>query len=837
MMPELHAQLDAQPDVETQQISSDKTESSTAQPWRSVVFDLLRWEHAGWMLYVMAAGACLGLFWWQQHHPSLLKQFFLTNQLGPEERRLLLWNMLAGAMALPFIFSLSVLLAYHRGWNARALLRYAPAWSLPICCLPLISFLTIDQIESQQRFLTLSIIAAAGVLVYCASRHARPVNDVAPLIIDDQRKSWGAGLMIVVLLSLGYGVYFSYLTLARHAVFDTHTLDLGIQDQIAFNVARHGRLFTTLAFPKYAEPCDFLQMHMSPVFYLIAPIYALRPNATTLLVMQSAVLGLAAIPLFLLARRHCTALLPAVVICFSYLAHPAIHGVNRFDFHELAFVPLFLLWAFYFMETRRTVLFVAFLLLAMSAKEEMLMTGTAVGLYVAWAQRRWRLGMSIAVITAVLFVLVVCYVQPQFGWKHNTARFSGMIAPGMSGFSGVLVSIITNPIFTFQYVFSNPDKLAYLAYLLVPLAFLPVLGGRAWIIAVPALCTALLSSFSGQYILGQQYPAAVVPTIYYLAVRGTGRVRQHRLGSLATAMAVAAVLLNYSYGLIIPSKDQNIWLRPAGHDQVLHRMIAKIPREASVSAQQNRMPHLSSRERAYRFPPATPPEYILFDSHQTTNFLGDWDLPRRQVLDQLMPYLTGGDYGVLDYEDGCLLLKRGADTRANRNIRLEEVSLTDYLRAHAAGWLILSACDEASNGLDAELHQYAQSAGSRIADLKYHGSYVAVWHSGRVVSEVICNDGPAVIKARAGSTLGDLKVVRNMHIQSAGALYGRHSRIRIDGAEHSPGLRGMNIVALDGSMNYVGAVNFDTHKTCREMFLEMKPEQASTATAVAPGDE
>jgi hypothetical protein len=79
--------------------------------------------------------------------------------------------------------------------------------------------------------------------------------------------------------------------------------------------------------------------HAELLAYVLLPFYAIRQNSGTLMLIQSTVLGAAAIPLYKLARRHIDPW-PACILALTYLLYPALHGENLFEFHFLPLRPV-----------------------------------------------------------------------------------------------------------------------------------------------------------------------------------------------------------------------------------------------------------------------------------------------------------------------------------------------------------------------------------------------------------------------------------------------------------------------------------------------------------------
>ena len=536
------------------------------------------------------------------------------------------------------------------------------AIALALSLLAFLPVLAIDGIETEYRWLTLCLIAAMGLIVGLAVQEfQRPIN--GGVQAPASRRVW-IGLVATSVLTVGYVAFMSWLTVARHQSFLTHAFDLGIQDQSLFTLLRRGYPITTLY---EAVPFNQFGDHFAPIYYLLAPVYALFRDARALLVVQSLFLGLGALPVYLLTWKKTRSAALAFALAASYLLFPALHGVNAFDFHEIALATALLLWSLYGLETERPGLFVVFLVLALMTKEEAALSVAAIGLYAALCKRRPLLGAGVVVGSLVYFLAVTLLVMPALGGGPDVGRFGELAGPGATGFTAILQGILANPIYAFSYAFLNGDKLFFLALLLLPVAFTPLRARGEWITAVPALAVALLAQVPSQYSIDYHYPAIMIPFVFFLAAAGLHRVGWRRVTPVALAASILtlSLVMNWQYGWLLGKRFPGAPTLTT-HARILHNFVDEIPDRASVSTMSDVAPHLSARDAIYLFPIVADAEYILFDSDLAANF---WPYEgmraRADSIDSLLPYLTNGGYGLVRQEDGVMLLQKGYSTAGN----------------------------------------------------------------------------------------------------------------------------------------------------------------------------
>ncbi len=476
--------------------------------------------HLKHVLAVLGGGYAAALAVWEATHSAALEDYILSNQFAPGARPSLALLLAGAVLALFAWLGLGMVYGARRMGELDDWLSRAAGAFLALALLPFLPILALDGIADHRPWLTLGLIAFMAVLAGLAATTARWPRSDAGL----RRRLWNGrievGLLAAVGLTAGYAIFMSWLTIARHNAFLTHSFDLGIHDQALYNLLRSGVMRST----QYgAEAINYIGDHFSPIFYLVAPLYALYQDARMLLILQSIALGIGAIAVYLLGRRLTENSLFALALSFAYVLYPALHGTNTFDFHQIALATPLLLFALYFLESGRDRAFFIALLLALLVKEEVALTIVGIGLYLIVGKRRPRLGTLLAVGGLVYFAVVTQLIMPALGGAPQVNRFAAMMAPGEDGMSAVARTLLTNPFYTLKLVFSVPDRLLYLTQLLLPILFLPLLGGSAWLAAVPAIAVSLLTTAETQYSIAYHYSAAFIPFAFYLAARGARR--------------------------------------------------------------------------------------------------------------------------------------------------------------------------------------------------------------------------------------------------------------------------------------------------------------------------
>jgi uncharacterized membrane protein len=479
-------------------------------------------------------------------------------------------------------------------------------------------------------------------------------------------RAFNLPLALLALAVLLYAAYFSYLTILRFHAFESRALDMGNLHQAIWNTA-HGNWFRMTN--QEVGLTSRLSMHVEPILLPIAGLYRLFPGVETLLVLQATVVALGAVPLYALARRLRLGDWLALAFAVAYLLNPTIQAANWLEFHPVALAPTFLMAAFYFLIARTpasTAWFVVFGVLAASCKEEMGLLVAMLGVYAALVQRRWRLGILTVVLAAGWSLLAVLVIQATFaGGNIHWGRYAylGETTPAK------LISLVTRPDLILAQL-GTAGVGRYFFELLLPVGFLSLLAPEVLLLALPSLAINLLAQFSPMHqVTTLIYAAPILPFVMLSAVQGAARLLgwfARRQGSSASAVRApwpaaavgvwvlgAALAGQYLYGYL-PFGGNTMPLVVTDHHRHSAAVLAQIPADAAVSAQDRLNPHVAGRETVYIFPRVDDAEYVLLDVTGPA-----WPQHPNDLRENVEELLRDG-FGVAAAEDGYLLLQRGA---------------------------------------------------------------------------------------------------------------------------------------------------------------------------------
>jgi uncharacterized membrane protein len=475
-------------------------------------------------------------------------------------------------------------------------------------------------------------------------------------------------LCVVLLGSLGYAIYFSHYTILNHRRLGTMGFDLGINVNWAYN-ALHGN-FGRDTVALGAGVSNYFGVHAVFAMLTWLPFFALKPDGEFFLIFQAVTAGFAATTLYLFATTQ----IPrwsAVVVAYAYLLYAPLHGPNFYDFHELM-PPLFFHFLLYWAIARHKNWLVWLLIPVIWSYREDLTIGLVVlGFFLLVTGVRPRLGLGIALTSAIYFVAVKLVLMPHL-WSGWFDTIYTSLQAGQRGYGTVLVTILSNPAY-FLSTLLEQQKLVYFLHFFAPLVFLPA---RRWSLLMLALPGFAFSLITTQYwptlSISFQYTCHAIPYVFCATVLMLGLISQGEEGTLRRravlgAMALGILSHSYIFGAVLQRETfvggfTKIEFQMSEEEKyryaTLQRLIAMIPESASVAASENEVPHIAARTSAYTLKDGeADAEYVLVHSRHLGVGAG------RAALTFMV---NREPYRLIGEGDELYLFRRGQTTRETR---------------------------------------------------------------------------------------------------------------------------------------------------------------------------
>lgn len=488
------------------------------------------------------------------------------------------------------------------------------------------------------------------------------------------------GYWVAVLV---YTAVFFRLSYVRHDDLRSYYFDLGLFDHWVWSVLHGDGSVITARFG----------VHFDPILLVFVPLYAVFASPKVLLAVQSLALGLGAVPVYLIARdRFQEGWIPWVFM-MSYLAHPALHYANLYDFHPVTLAVPLLGFAFYYMDRERYTPFLLLAGAAMLCKEQMGLVVFMFGIYMFVVMKNRRMGVAVSALGLTAFLVLMGWVLPAFSptGKHFLMERYEWLGPTAGEAAR---TVVTHPWFTIKGVL-NWDRAIHLLHLFGPLAVLPLLGAPALLVALPEFAINLLSANPMTYSIFFYHWATVLPFLYIAAAIGVNSVvgNNRRTRRAVAAYVGAATLLLFFYLSPMVPFSKNVWengwsvSEPTGVIDIVGEFI---PGKAALSVQNNLGAHFSQRIRITTFPKGVgEAEFVLVrvnnpyrhaDRKESLEYA--LNMPVMEYASALRSIVSEGAYGVRYAGNGYFLFEKGYSGNGARESRaLLERNLGRMLRS------------------------------------------------------------------------------------------------------------------------------------------------------------
>jgi uncharacterized membrane protein len=335
-------------------------------------------------------------------------------------------------------------------------------------------------------------------------------------------------------------------------------------------------------------------------------------------------MALGALAVYWLAEAKLRQRTLAACFALAYLLFPAMQYMNMEDFHSEIFATPLILFALCFLERKKVCAFFAFIVAALAAKENIALAIFPLGIYIAIAQKKVKIGILASALAAAFFIFNIYFFMPMF----SSSGFRLLSYEQGSSLPEIALGILQHPLAAIASALQF-QKLAYLVLLVAPLGIgISLLAPEILLVAVPALAANLLSTAPQRSSIFFHYNEAIVPLVFFAAIIGMSRLMRQKNSRFAAA-GMALIIASGILGTILigplaytPFENYNFL---SEHSMAGREMLSLIPKAASVSATNNAVAHLSQREQIFVFPNPfhkvwylsdrgiAQPDYVLID--------------------------------------------------------------------------------------------------------------------------------------------------------------------------------------------------------------------------------
>lgn len=446
--------------------------------------------------------------------------------------------------------------------------------------------------SSKNYYFSFGIIILWAILVYYYHKNG---------YLDKLNVSGKTAKLVIAAVAIVFVAVVGVAGVLRYESNWAPNFDFGIFCNMYYNMKESFQPLTTC---ERDTLLSHFAVHMSPIYYLLLPVYWIFPSPSTLQMMQAVVLAGAVIPMYLLAKHFKLSNSRTLLLCAVLLFHPAVAAGTNYDLHENCFLLPLLLWSFLFFEKEKYIPMSVFLVLTLLVKEDAAVYVIFFALYVFLSRRKYLLGAIIAAVAGVYFIIVLSYLGTSgdgvMSWRY------GNFIVGDGGLFDAVKNVLVNPAYVFTQIFIDSEngysqKLLLILQLFVPLAFLPFGTKKVsrLLLILPFILLNLMTLYSYQYNISFQYTFGPMAFLFYMTALNVKDMKPVTSKMLLSVAAVAACVLFIGSAVPRLSQYAEIIVRDQEDIALTNEALDSIPEEATVIASSYFVPRLSERKVIY----------------------------------------------------------------------------------------------------------------------------------------------------------------------------------------------------------------------------------------------
>ena len=500
-----------------------------------------------------------------------------------------------GGMSFPRLLIITGILLALLEWMSRFLPGIIERWVLAGIFVLLAA--TALRATYTHQFMFLCLLFFVVLLVYAI----RGWN-ASPMPKASSKES-----MLAIALTAAVTIWFflkvTAWTVGRVNCFVTPTYDFGIFSQMLHSMKTTGLPITTV---ERDGALSHFAVHVSPIYYLLLPFYMIVPKPATLQVLQAAVLASAAIPLYLIGKRHGLHPFLRAALCALLFLYPAYAGGTSYDIHENAFLTPLIFWLFYSLDCKKLSLTILFAALTLMVKEDAAVYVAVIALWLLLKgilyKGKWELttGSAMLVLSVTYFLVVTTYLANS-GDGVMTYRYNNFIYDGSASLFSVVKAVLLSPM---KAIFecADKEKTEFMKLTMRVLILLPLMTRRyeRFVLLIPYILVNLMSDYKYQHDIFFQYTYGATACLFYLVAVNLADMKAWRLRILLVVLALCVSVIAFDEKIQpkatqYPEQSKTY----ASYYDKLREVLDTVPDGASVAATTFYTTYLSQRDVLY----------------------------------------------------------------------------------------------------------------------------------------------------------------------------------------------------------------------------------------------
>ena len=528
--------------------------------------------------------------------------------------------------------------------------------------------------NSDATLFLLAVIAAYALFLF----YFLQKND---LVLDRLKIRSRAVWIAVAVLGLVGGGVIAVTTCLRYLTFSSPNFDFGLFVNMFHNMTETG-------LPIVSCERDVLlshfAVHLSPIYYLLLPFYAVFPSPLTLQIAQAVLVASGIIPAILLARHLKLSEGTQILVALIYAFYPATAMGCFYDFHENCFLLPLLLWLFYFFERERYLPMYIFAALTLLVKEDAAVYVILFAVYAMISRKKYLHGVILALGAAVYFGGALIFLNETAAyWAEYYAdatpnpsiagpminRFDNLIFNAEDGLAGAVMTALKNPGYLLEQLFSTQGasldtffterspwaKVVYLLMMLLPVGFIPFCTKRQsrWLLTAPILLN-VLTTYKYQYSINFQYHFGITAFLMYAMILNLPDIGTIPRRLLAFGAASCCALYIFT---VIPKYNTYADQWESGKEgyQTIESILDTIPEDVPICVPSSYVAHVADRREVYELNYHAPSEAHVRDSNV------EYAVIRKSRDNQYRKMFEKCGYTVWAEHEDILILQRPAE--------------------------------------------------------------------------------------------------------------------------------------------------------------------------------
>jgi len=489
--------------------------------------------------------------------------------------------------------------------------------------------------------------------------------------------------LFLFIFFLAYTIIFSCLKIAKYNTFNPTCWDVGWLTSSSWKISTEGNFIWTHSFLNrlFSPQLKYLTPLLQPIYFIKL---FLPPIPPILLILHTAVIAFGIFPLYMFTKNILKDTCLSSVFALSYLLHPFTHYATTVGFPLPYITFSCLILAAHYLEKKQLLFALFFISLANTTRINVVILNMLWGIALLFSSKHKAYGKIIFLFNFLWLstVLGIIFLLKIDHWLISILR----VYPASE--SANFFKTITDKFIKHFFIFlKNPlmraENFIILLNIFLPFFFMPLFRMSY---LFPLIYSLSYIFFIHNYSSEFAYFTAFV---YLSAIYGSEifihKIKQNKkiaIRFLSLGIIVGSALCHYYFHLYTQSHQGPVPLTnhyfPAyysstPHTRIGHKFLEMIPKRSSVVAQHILHQHLIDREELEMF--------LTYDQQEKWDFSADekWEYvfldllaprnlfppPDRELVKKI---LKEKKYGVLAYEDGWLLLKRGYNSDKNQQM-------------------------------------------------------------------------------------------------------------------------------------------------------------------------